>query len=262
MKMHENVGLGETNIGYGGVNSVNVIEVETYEQLSEKASEIILNLVKNNPCAKLGLATGSTPLGTYKRLIDDHRKNKTSYEHITTVNLDEYVGLDENHPGSYRYYMNKELFSHINIKRENAHVPDGTAKDLDEECRSYEAMIEKLGGLDLQLLGIGQNGHIGFNEPGTPFDSVTHVVELTENTRQVNSRFFNSIDEVPTKAITMGIASILKSKEILLLISGKQKSKALHRLLHGEISEDFPASALKKHPNFTVIYDKEALKGV
>jgi len=237
------------------------IEVNTYEELSDKASEIIINAVKNNPYAKLGLATGSTPLGTYQRMIEDHRKNGTSYEHIVTVNLDEYVGLSKDHPGSYRYYMDNVLFKHINIKRENAHVPDGTAEDLDAECRRYEAIIDKLGGLDLQLLGIGQNGHIGFNEPGTPFDSLTHVVELTENTREVNSRFFERLEDVPKKAITMGIKSILKSKEILLLISGEQKAEALHRLLHEGISEDFPASALKKHPNCTVIYDKAALKG-
>lgn len=238
------------------------IEVNTYEELSDKASEIIINAVKNNPYAKLGLATGSTPLGTYQRMIEDHRKNGTSYEHIVTVNLDEYVGLSKDHPGSYRYYMDNVLFKHINIKRENAHVPDGTAEDLDAECRRYEAIIDKLGGLDLQLLGIGQNGHIGFNEPGTPFDSLTHVVELTENTREVNSRFFERLEDVPKKAITMGIKSILKSKEILLLISGEQKAEALHRLLHEGISEDFPASALKTHPNCTVIYDKAALKGV
>ncbi|MFA8438525.1 glucosamine-6-phosphate deaminase [Pueribacillus sp. YX66] len=239
-----------------------LIEVETYEQLSEKTSELIINKIKNDPHTKLGLATGSTPLGAYKRLIADHTKNGTSYEHVITVNLDEYVGLAESHSSSYRYYMNEELFNHINIKRENAHVPDGTAEDLDEECKRYEALIDNLGGIDLQLLGIGQNGHIGFNEPGTPFDSVTHVVELTENTRRVNGRFFKDIDEVPTRAITMGIASILKSKEIVLLISGKQKAEALHRLLHEEISEQFPASALKSHPNFTVIYDKAALEGV
>lgn len=239
-----------------------LIEVETYEQLSEKTSELIINKIKNDPHTKLGLATGSTPLGAYKRLIADHTKNGTSYEHVITVNLDEYVGLAESHSSSYRYYMNEELFNHINIKRENAHVPDGTAEDLDEECKRYEALIDNLGGIDLQLLGIGQNGHIGFNEPGTPFDSITHVVELTENTREVNGRFFKDIDEVPTRAITMGIASILKSKEIVLLISGKQKAEALHRLLHEEISEQFPASALKSHPNFTVIYDKAALEGV
>lgn len=238
------------------------IEVNTYEELSEKASEMIINAVKNNPNLKLGLATGSTPIGTYQRMIEDHVKNGTSYENVITVNLDEYVGLPKNHPESYRCFMDRQLFDHINIKRENTHIPDGNAEDLEAECRRYEAIIDSLGGLDFQLLGIGQNGHIGFNEPGTPFDSVTHVVELTENTRQANARFFNSIDEVPRKAITMGIKSILKSKEILLLISGKQKAEALHRLMHGDISEDFPASALKKHPNVTVIYDKAALKGV
>lgn len=238
------------------------IEVNTYEELSQKASELIINIVKNNPNAKLGLATGSTPLGTYKRMIEDHHKHGTTYENIITVNLDEYVGLPKSHPSSYHYYMNHELFNHINIKRENTHIPNGIAKDLDEECKRYEAIIDKLGGLDLQLLGIGQNGHIGFNEPGTSFQSVTHVVELTENTREANARFFDRIEDVPKKAITMGIASILKSKKIVLLISGKQKSKALHRLLHEEISEDFPASALKNHPNCTVIYDLEALKGV
>ncbi len=237
------------------------IEVNTYEELSDKASEMIIKAVKSNPYLKLGLATGSTPIGTYKRMVEDHVKNGTSYEHVTTVNLDEYVGLPKDHPESYRCFMDRQLFSHINIKRENTHVPDGNAEDLEAECRRYEAIIDSLGGLDFQLLGIGQNGHIGFNEPGTSFDSLTHVVELTENTRQANARFFDSIDEVPTKAITMGIKSILKSKEILMLISGEQKAEALHRLMHEDISEDFPASALKKHPNCTVIYDKAALKG-
>jgi len=238
------------------------IEVNTYEELSGKASEMIINAVKNNPNLKLGLATGSTPIGTYQRMIEDHKKNGTSYENVITVNLDEYVGLPKNHPESYRSFMDRQLFDHINIKRENTHVPDGNAEDLEAECKRYEAIIDSLGGLDFQLLGIGQNGHIGFNEPGTPFDSVTHVVELTENTRQANARFFNSIDEVPTKAITMGIKSILKSKEILLLISGESKAEALRRLMHEDISEDFPASALKNHPNCTVIYDKAASKGV
>ncbi|PWA10079.1 glucosamine-6-phosphate deaminase [Pueribacillus theae] len=241
---------------------MNVIQVDTYEELSKKAAEIIINKVKQNPSAKLGLATGSTPVGSYKLMIEDHKRNGTSYEDIITVNLDEYVGLNADHPSSYRFFMDEQLFDSININKKNTHVPNGTAEDLKAECKKYEAMIDELGGLDLQLLGIGQNGHIGFNEPGTPFNSVTHVVDLTPNTRDVNSRFFSSIEEVPTKAITMGIASILKSKEILLLISGEAKAEALHKLLHGNIDESFPASALKNHPNFTVIFDKAALKGV
>ncbi len=241
---------------------MNIIEVESYEEMSEKASELFIQKVRNNPNAKLGLATGSTPLGTYKRMIADYKKNGTSYKNVTTVNLDEYVGLSKKHPSSYRYYMNERFYHHLNLKQENAHVPDGTALDLTIECERYESLIDQLGGLDIQLLGIGQNGHIGFNEPGTSFDSLTHVVELTENTREVNGRFFQNREEVPTKAITMGIASILKSKRIVLLISGKEKSQALHRLLNEDVTENFPASALKKHPNFTLIYDKEAWKGV
>lgn len=236
-----------------------LIQVKDYDELSEKAAKIILDKIKTKHNAVLGLATGSTPIKMYDLIVEDHIKNGTSFKDIVTINLDEYVGLDENHPGSYRYYMKEHLFNRVDIDPMNAYVPNGTAPDLQAECRQYEALIDSFGGTDLQLLGIGENGHIGFNEPGTPFNSVTHVVELTPSTIKANSRFFNHESEVPTNAITMGIASILKSKEILLLISGKKKANAMHELLHGKISESFPASALKKHPRFTVICDEEAL---
>ncbi|MFS8650304.1 MAG: glucosamine-6-phosphate deaminase [Caldibacillus sp.] len=236
-----------------------VIRVKDYQAMSEKAKDFVLALVKNKPDAVLGLATGSTPEGLYQLLIDDHKKNGTSYKNITTFNLDEYIGLDGDHNQSYRYFMNEKLFNHIDIPLEQTHVPNGTASDLDEECQRYEALLKEKGGIDLQILGIGTNGHIGFNEPGTPFDSRTHVVELEESTRQANSRFFDSIDDVPTHAITMGVATILESRKIILLASGESKKEAIQKLLTEEPSEAFTASALLNHPDVTVIVDAEAL---
>ena len=236
-----------------------VIRVKDYQAMSEKAKDFVLTLVKNKPDAVLGLATGSTPEGLYQLLIDDHKQNGTSYKNITTFNLDEYIGLDGDHDQSYRYFMNEKLFNHIDIPLEQTHVPNGTAPDLAEECQRYEALLKEKGGVDLQILGIGTNGHIGFNEPGTPFNSRTHVVELEESTRQATSRFFDSIDDVPTHAITMGVATILESRKIILLASGKSKQEAIKKLLTEEPSEAFTASALLNHPDVTVIVDAEAL---
>ncbi|WP_408006940.1 glucosamine-6-phosphate deaminase [Pseudalkalibacillus sp. A8] len=238
---------------------MNLIKVENYEEMSQKAAEIIINKVVNNPKITLGLATGGTPEGTYQHLIENHQKNQTTYQHVKTVNLDEYIGLGATDPNSYRHYMNEHLFNHIDIDFENIHIPNGAATNLQEECRSYDYVIDQLGGVDLQILGIGRNGHIGFNEPQTPFNSKTHIVELAPSTRKANARYFNRFDNVPTHAITMGIASILKSKEILLLVSGEDKAEAMQRLQHGEISESFPASVLKKHNNVTIIADKKAI---
>lgn len=232
--------------------------VDDYDEMSRIAAEIVIEKIKQSARLTLGLATGSTPEGLYRYLVEDHKKNHTSYEHVTTFNLDEYAGLSRENENSYYYFMNHHLFNHIAIPRENIHIPDGNQADLEEECRRYERLIEESGGIDLQLLGIGHNGHIGFNEPGTSFQSKTHVVELDAMTREANSRFFSSIDEVPTHAVTMGISTIMKSKEILMLISGKGKAETAKRLLEGEISEDFPASVLKQHPNITVILDREA----
>jgi glucosamine-6-phosphate deaminase len=236
-----------------------IIRVNDYEDLSYHAAEWIIRKIKHSERLILGLATGATPLGTYRKLIEDHKKNHTSYKNVYTVNLDEYVGLAPEDPRSYHYYMDSNLFNHIDIPKCQTHIPNGMAPNLIEECEKYEATIDKLGGIDLQILGIGQNGHIGFNEPGTPFDSLTHVVKLTMSTRNANKRYFKDFHEVPTHAMTMGIKSILESKEILLLASGENKAEAMYKLIHGEISEQFPASALKTHPNVTIIADKEAL---
>jgi glucosamine-6-phosphate deaminase len=237
-----------------------LIRTENYAEMSVEAGKIIVDKIRSNPSLTLGLATGSTPKGVYNYLIQDHMADETSYQQMKSVNLDEYIGLKAQDTNSYHYFMRQNLFNHIDINENQTHIPNGAADDLEQECVRYEQLIKELGGVDLQLLGIGQNGHIGFNEPGTPFSSRTHIVTLAENTRIANSRFFNSLEEVPTHAITMGIASILESKEILLLVSGEQKAEALLKFMNGDISEEFPASALKHHQNVTVIADRDALK--
>jgi glucosamine-6-phosphate deaminase len=239
--------------------TLKLIKTGTYEELSQMAAAQIIAKIQANPKLNLGLATGSTPTGVYKKLIQDHEENNTSYKQINTFNLDEYIGISKKDPNSYHYFMCENLFDHIDVPLEQTHIPDGTAKNLDEECRRYEQFIEEHGGIDLQILGIGQNGHIGFNEPGTSFSSRTHIINLAESTRKANSRFFESLDDVPTQAITMGIASIMESKEIFLLVSGASKAEALARLINGEVNEQFPASILKNHPNVTIFADKEAL---
>ncbi|WP_453992233.1 glucosamine-6-phosphate deaminase [Bacillus nitroreducens] len=239
-----------------------IIAAKNFDDMSELAAAMISHQVKEKQNSVLGLATGGTVEGTYKELIKDHKQNQTSYEGIQTVNLDEYVGIEKEHPNSYHHFMMENLFSHINIKQENIHLPKGLAKDYEEECKRYEKVISDLGGVDLQLLGIGVNGHIGFNEPGTSFDSVTRVVELEESTRQANMRYFNSIEEVPTHAITMGISTIMKSKKILLLVSGKAKSEILEKVINEGVTENIPATVLKNHPDVTVIADEDALSQV
>ncbi|MBA4537554.1 glucosamine-6-phosphate deaminase [Bacillus aquiflavi] len=239
---------------------MNIIRTSSYEEMSMQAAKIIIKQVKNNPALTLGLATGSTPIGLYKELINDHHNNGTSYKDVHTINLDEYIGLPKDNPSSYHFFMKHQLFNYIDLPIEQTNVPNGTAEDLERECERYEEKIRQLGGIDLQILGIGQNGHIGFNEPGTSFESRTHIVQLTENTIEVNSRFFNTIDEVPTKSITMGIQTILECKEIILLASGASKAKAIARMINGPVSEEFPASCLKKHPNVTIIADSDALQ--
>lgn len=236
-----------------------IIEVADYRALSKVASEIIIKQVQQKPNAVLGLATGGTPIGTYRYLVEDYQKNQTSYHKIHTINLDEYIGLNHEDSRSYSYYMNDHLFQDINIPPEQTILPNATNSDCQKESEKYEERIESLGGIDLQILGLGENGHIGFNEPGTSFASKTRVVKLTESTRNANARYFQSIDEVPTYAISMGIATIMKSKEIILLVSGKNKATILTQLLTSNITEELPASILKTHPNVTVIADKDAL---
>jgi glucosamine-6-phosphate deaminase len=236
-----------------------LIEVKDYNEMSQKAAQTIIDKIRQNPSMNLGLATGGTPVGTYQSLIKDHQQYGTSYQNITTFNLDEYIGLTGDNPNSYRYFMNDKLFDHIDIDKNNTHIPNGNVNDMAAECTRYENLIADHGGIDLQILGIGGNGHIGFNEPGTSFDSTTHIVQLAASTIEANARFFERIEDVPTQAITMGIASIMRSKEILLLISGENKRAALDQLLNGDITEQFPASVLKNHPNVTIIADKAAL---
>lgn len=237
-----------------------VIRTSNYEEMSRTAGELIIEKIRSNQQLTLGLATGSTPKGVYEYLISDHWQNGTSYKNITTINLDEYIGLRNDHPNSYHIFMRKNLFDLLDIPLGQTFIPDGTADDLETECLRYENLIKEKGGIDLQLLGIGQNGHIGFNEPGTPFKSRTHIVTLAESTRQANSRFFPSVREVPAQAITMGISTIFESREILLLASGAAKAEAVARLINGDSDENFPASALKLHRNVTIIADEAALK--
>lgn len=235
-----------------------IIRVKDYEEMSQTASSYIIKKLKQLETPVLGLATGSTPEGLYRNLVDENKKGNISFKNVTTFNLDEYTNIEPTDPNSYHYFMNKHLLDYIDIPKNQVHLPNGSAEDLEAECQGYEDKISEAGKIDLQVLGIGVNGHIGFNEPGTPFTSRTHIVTLDESTREANSRFFNSIDEVPTHAITMGIETIMESKEILMLISGEQKAETLNRLLNGEVSEEFPASILHKHSKVTVIADAAA----
>ncbi|MUK89076.1 glucosamine-6-phosphate deaminase [Ornithinibacillus sp. L9] len=237
---------------------MNIIKVKDYEEMSQKACSLLLDVVENERKPVLGLATGSTPEGLYRNLIEKYEQHEVTFEDTTTFNLDEYVGLAKDDPNSYRYFMNEKLFKHINIQDENTHVPSGVAEDPKQECKDYEQLIQEADRIDIQILGLGLNGHIGFNEPGTSFSSRTHVVELDESTRNANARFFDSIDDVPTQAITMGIETIMESKSIILLVSGANKAEPLARLVHGEVSEDFPASILQTHGNVTIIADEAA----
>ncbi|MCD6235654.1 MAG: glucosamine-6-phosphate deaminase [Thaumarchaeota archaeon] len=241
-----------------------VVITKDYWEMSRLAARIIADVIRSKPNIVLGLATGGTPEGCYRELVRMHKEEGLDFSQVITFNLDEYVGLPLDHPQSYHHYMDVHLFNHVNIKRENIHIPDGTAEDLEKHCREYEEAIKKAGGIDLQLLGIGRNGHIGFNEPGSPFNSRTRVVKLTETTRRDNARFFGSLDEVPTHAITMGLATIMEARKILLLASGLNKAEAVAKAVEGPKTPDVPASILQDHPDCTFIIDREAaskLKG-
>lgn len=234
-----------------------VIIVKDYEEMSLKAFEVMAEVVKNKPDAVLGLATGSTPIGLYKNMIKDHKENGTSYKSIKTVNLDEYAGLDYSSDQSYVYFMRSNLFDHIDIDLKNTNIENGKATDRQAECDRYNALLEEMQ-QDIQVLGIGSNGHIAFNEPGTPFGSVTHIVDLAESTIKDNSRMFASIDEVPRQAFTMGLKNIMNAKKVLILANGANKAKAVYGLVKGEVTEDLPASVLQLHPDCVVIADESA----
>ena len=214
-------------------------------------------VVKGNPRAVLGLATGSTPIGLYKNMIEDHKQNCTSYREIRTVNLDEYAGLDYSSDQSYVYFMRSNLFDYIDIDLKNTNIENGKAADRQAECDRYNRLLEGMQ-QDIQVLGIGSNGHIAFNEPGTPFGSVTHIVDLAESTIKDNSRMFKSIDEVPRQAFTMGLKNIMNAKKILILANGANKAKAVYGLVKGEVTEAVPASVLQLHPDCTLVCDEAA----
>jgi glucosamine-6-phosphate deaminase len=231
-----------------------------YEAMSEWAANHIANAIRNHKEDRpfvLGLPTGSSPLGTYKRLIEMNKAGTVSFKNVVTFNMDEYVGLTREHDQSYWYFMHDNFFNHIDIPAENINILDGMAADPEAECARYNKLLETMVP-DLQVLGIGSNGHIAFNEPGTPFDSVTHVVQLTESTIKDNSRLFADISQVPRSAFTMGLQNIMNSKIALVLANGANKAKAVAAMVHGEITEDVPASILQKHPNCILIVDAEA----
>lgn len=239
-----------------------VIITKDYEDASQKACEIMLDIVKNNPNANLGLATGSTPVRMYELMREDHKKNGTSYKNIKSFNLDEYFGLEQSHPQSYHYFMCHNLFNELDINMDNVHVPKGLG-DIDEECSAYNKLLDE-NPIDIQLLGIGSNGHIGFNEPGTPFDTVTHKVDLKQSTIEDNARlFFNGkIEDVPTQAVSMGIASIMKAKKILMIACGEGKIDAVYGMVKGPKTTDLPASALQDHQDCILIVDEAAAKKI
>lgn len=241
---------------------MNIIKVKDYDEMSDKACQLIVDRLKKLEKPVFGLATGSTPEGLYEALIEQYKENKVSFENVTTFNLDEYIGLPADDPNSYHYFMGEKLFNHVDIKSKNTHLPNGNAKDLNKECEDFEDLIKKSGGIDLQLLGLGTNGHIAFNEPGSKFDGRTAIVDLAQETLEANARFFDSIDDMPTQAVTLGIGSIMEADEILLLVSGESKAEALVNVINGEVTEEFPASILQKHNNVTIIADKAALAKV
>ncbi|MFA7636883.1 MAG: glucosamine-6-phosphate deaminase [Monoglobales bacterium] len=234
------------------------IVFDNYTQLSHAAAEFVAAEINSKPKFVLGLPTGETPVGMYKNLSEMYKEGKVDFANVTTFNLDEYLGLKRSHNQSYWYFMNKNLYSNVNLKEENINIPNGTAPDMDLETKSYDKKIEDMGGLDLMVLGIGPNGHIGFNEPGNYLIAPTHIVKLTEATIDANARFFTSRDEVPKKAVTMGVGNIMKAKKILMLISGENKRAVAKALNNGIVTPENPATMLLMHPDVTVLIDKDA----
>ena len=233
-----------------------IIETKTYEDMSKQAANIIASVVTLKPDCMLGLATGSSPIGTYEELVKKYEAGELDFSEVTTVNLDEYKGLPKENKQSYYYFMHDNLFDKVNIKPENTHLPDGTNLDSEEEAARYEALVQSLGTVDLQLLGLGRNGHIGFNEPGEAFEKETHCVKLTESTVKANSRFFDTIDEVPKEAYTMGIKAIMQAKKIVVVVSGEGKAEIAKKAFFGPVTPKVPASVLQLHNDVTVIMCK------
>jgi len=235
-------------------------EILSEEEIGKKISEEIVDLIHRKENAVLGLATGSSPTCVYRHLTEAYEENRVSFSKVTTFNLDEYIGLAPDHPQSYRSFMNRNLFDHIDIDPKNTHLP--SIREDEDAYEHYDERIEQAGRIDYQILGIGSNGHIAFNEPGTPFDSRTHIVYLKESTISDNARFFSSRDEVPVSAVSMGLSSILKARKIVLIALGKNKKEAIRRLYEDDPSVDLPASVLKNHPDVTIYCDTEAASGI
>ncbi|MGN1315188.1 MAG: glucosamine-6-phosphate deaminase [Lachnospiraceae bacterium] len=239
-----------------------IIRTKDYEDMSRKAANIIAAQILLKPDSVLGLATGSTPVGTYRNLVEGYEKGDLDFSRVKSVNLDEYRGLPRENDQSYYYFMHDHLFKHVNINLENTHLPDGMQADSEKACMEYEAIIESVGGQDLQLLGLGHNGHIGFNEPCDEFEKLTHCVNLTESTIEANKRFFASADDVPRQAYTMGIGTIMKAKKILVVVSGADKARIVKEAFFGPVTPKVPASILQLHPDVTVVADEAALSEV
>ena len=239
-----------------------IIETKDYTDMSRKAANLIAAQIVTKPNCVRGLATGSSPIGTYDRLVEMYEQGDLDFSGISTVNLDEYKGLDRENDQSYYYFMHEHLFDRVNVVAERTNVPNGMEPDADKECKRYEELIASLGGVDLQLLGLGHNGHIGFNEPAEIFDKATHCVDLTESTNEANKRFFASVDDVPRQAYTMGIGTIMRAKKVLLVVSGEDKADIVAKAFFGDVTPQVPASILQMHPDVTVVADAAALSKI
>ena len=236
-----------------------IYSTKDYDAMSRKAADILASHVILKPDCVLGLATGSTPIGMYKQLIEWYNQGVLDFSQVHTVNLDEYRGLAPTHDQSYRYFMQHNLFDHVNVKGENTNVPDGLAADPEAECARYDQVIDSLGGTDVQVLGMGHNGHIGFNEPADHFPLGTHVVDLTDTTIDANARFFATRDDVPKQALTMGVKNIMQSRHILVVVSGADKAPIVKKAFFGPVTPQVPASILQLHPNVSIVADEAAL---
>lgn len=239
-----------------------IYRTKDYDEMSKKAAHIIAAQIVLKPDCVLGLATGSTPVGTYKNLVEWYKNGDLDFSTLSSCNLDEYRGLSPENDQSYRYFMNTNLFDHVNIRKDHTFVPDGQEADSNKACQMYEQIIQDLGGIDLQLLGLGHNGHIGFNEPAEEFPKITHCVDLTESTIQANKRFFEKESDVPRQAYTMGIGTIMSAKKILVVVSGEDKAEILNKIINGPITPQVPASILQLHPDVTIVADNAALSQV
>lgn len=237
--------------------SMKIIKCASYDEASAEAYKLMLERMSTKADIILGLPTGSTPLGLYNCMANGYRRGDFDYKAVITFNIDEYAGMNRSDPDSYFHFMQKNLFEHINIPAQNVNIPSGIG-DLEANCLDYDRRIAEAGGIDLQILGVGGNGHIGFNEPGTPFESTTHIISLKDETRAANARFFSSLDLVPRQAVTMGIKMMMNAREIIFIASGEEKAEAMYKTVHGEITPDCPSSVLQLHPNITIFVDQAA----